>query len=123
MKITCFNPLIITPNAADAIEVFEALGFEKKHTKTGINDKNIDSVDLKSPDGYRVNIANVETMPRDMVAIRMNVDNFDEAYDMLISMGFINTQGDKVTDTGSSRATLMMSPSGFAISLCQHIKE
>ena len=30
---------------------------------------------------------------------------------------------DKVTDTGSSKATMMASPSGFTISVAQHIKK
>ena len=38
MKITGFNPLVITPKFDDAVKVFEDLGFEKKHapvTETG----------------------------------------------------------------------------------------
>ena len=31
MKITTFDPLIVSPEAADTIKVFEALGFEKTH--------------------------------------------------------------------------------------------
>ena len=62
-------------------------------------------------------------MPQDLTAIRMTVDNFDEAYEFLISRGFKNSQGDKITDTGTSKATLMISPSGFGISLAQHIKK
>ena len=49
-------------------------------------------------------------------------DNFDEAYEFLKSKGFVNTRGDKVTDTGSAKATMMASPSGFMISLIEHIK-
>ena len=33
MKITGFRPLIISAKANDAIELFEVLGFEKRHTK------------------------------------------------------------------------------------------
>ena len=40
-----------------------------------------------------------------------------------LSRGFTNAQGGKTTDTGSSKATLMVSPSGFAIGLTQHIKK
>ena len=36
MKITSFNPLISTKDAASAIQLFEALGFERRHTKDGI---------------------------------------------------------------------------------------
>ena len=33
MKITSFNPMIITANADDIIKTFEALGFERRHEK------------------------------------------------------------------------------------------
>ena len=123
MKITAFNPLICTPNAQDVTELFEALGFEHAHKKTGINDEDIASFDMKHPDGFRVDVAQVDKMPQDMTAIRMNVRDFDEAYEFLTAHGFKNAQGDKVTETGSSKATLMVSPSGFAISLAEHIKK
>ena len=122
MKITAFNPLIVSPKAAEVIELMEALGFERAHTKTGINE-NITSVDLKHPDGFRVDVAQVDQMPQDMTAIRMNVRDFDEAYEFLISRGFVNADGDKITNTGTSKATLMVSPSGFGISLAEHIKK
>ena len=37
MKITSFYPSIVTKNAEATIALFEALGFERRHTKTGIN--------------------------------------------------------------------------------------
>lgn len=123
MKITAFNPLIVTKDSKSAVELFEELGFEKRHTKTGINDKDITNFDLKDENGFRVDVAQVDNMPQDLTAIRMTVDNFDEAYEFLISRGFKNSQGDKITDTGTSKATLMISPSGFGISLAQHIKK
>ena len=46
----------------------------------------------------------------------------DGAKELFETRGFVNAQGDKITETPSSRATLMVSPSGFAISLGQHIK-
>ena len=55
-------------------------------------------------------------------SIRMTVDNFEEAYELLLAHGLKNAQGEKVTDTGTSKATMMVSPSGFTISLSQHIK-
>lgn len=122
MKITSFNPMVITPKAEDAIKLFEALGFERQHKKTGINDEDITSISMKDGNGFHVDVAKVEKLPQDMTAIRMNVDDFDEAYEFLTARGFKNAQGGKVTDTGSSHATMMVSPSGFAINLVQHIK-
>lgn len=123
MQITAFNPLIITKDAKAAKELFEALGFEHRHTKTGINDEDITSYDLKDPNGFRVNIVQLDQIPQDISSIRMNVRDFDEAYQYLLSKGFKNAQGDKVTDTGSSKATMMVSPSGYTISLAEHIRK
>ena len=58
-----------------------------------------------------------------MTVIRMNVRDFEEAYDFLVSKGFKNAAGDEVTETPSSRSALMVSPSGFAISLSYHIRK
>ena len=122
MKITAFNPLILTKNAADVIALLEELGFEHAHTKTGI-EGHVTSEDMKHPGGFRVDVANTDALPQDMTAIRINVDNFEEAYEFLTSKGFKNAAGDKVTDAGSSKAALMISPSGYAINLVQHIKK
>ncbi|WP_295151615.1 hypothetical protein [uncultured Ruminococcus sp.] len=122
MKITAFNPLVVSKDAKAITEIFEALGFEHAHKKTGIND-DVTSFDMKHPDGFRVDVAQVDQMPQDMTAIRMNVRDFDEAYEFLTARGFKNAQGGKVTDTGTSKATLMVSPSGFAISLAEHIRK
>lgn len=36
MKITSFNPMIITANADDIIKTFEALGFERRHLSSAL---------------------------------------------------------------------------------------
>ncbi|MBR4255780.1 MAG: hypothetical protein IKQ18_01350 [Clostridia bacterium] len=128
MKITSFNPLIVTKDAEAAIALFEALGFERRHKKTGINgDDDITSVRMKytSEDGkvFHVDIAESARVPRDITSIRMNVDNFDEAFKMLEEKGFKNAQGDRITDTGTSKSTMMVSPSGFSVSFTEHIKD
>ena len=56
-----------------------------------------------------------------MVTIRMNVDDFNEARTMLESRGF-TAPGEVVTDA-SSKSIGMISPSGFMISLVEHIKK
>ena len=123
MKITAFNPMILTPKAEEAIELFEALGFEQRHKKEGITESNVTGVDMKNADGFRVNVVQVDQFPQAATTIRMNVRDFDEAYQVLASHGFKNPQGDKIEDTGTSRACMMVSPSGFSISLSQHIRK
>ena len=123
MKITAFNPIILSPKADEVIELFEALGFECRHEKTGISEENVTAVDMKDPNGFRVNIAQVGSMPQDLTAIRVNVSDFDEAVEFLTARGFRNVSQDgQATETGTSRAALMISPSGYAISLSQHLK-
>ena len=123
MTITSFNPLIVTKDAEATIALFEALGFERTHMKTGING-NITSVRMRytGEDGkvFHVDVTNAP-VERDITTIRMNVRDFDEAYKMLEEKGFKNAQGDRITHTGSSESTMMVSPSGFSISITEHI--
>ena len=125
MKITSFNPCIITKDSESVIALFEALGFERRHKKTGINDADITAVRMRytNEDGkvFHVDVTQAP-VPQDITAIRMNVRDFDEAYKLLEEKGFKNAQGDKITNTGSSRSTMMVSPSGFSISVAEHIR-
>jgi hypothetical protein len=41
----------------------------------------------------------------------------------LEAKGFVNAQGDKITETPSSKSTMMVSPSGFSISVSEHIRK
>ncbi len=122
MKITAFNPIILTTNAAEIVPLFEELGFTQAHSKEGA-DGSFTSYDLKYGEDFRVDVTQVDSMPQDMTAIRMNVRDFDEAYDLLVSKGFKDVNNGQATDTGTSKATLLISPSGFGISLSQHIRK
>ena len=127
MKITTFNPQIVTGDAESLISLFEALGFERRHKKTGINDAGITSVRMRytSEDGkvFHVDISESPRVPKDITTIRMNVDDFDEAYRKLEEKGFKNAQGDRITNTGTSKSTMMVSPSGFSITITEHVKD
>ena len=126
MKITTFNPMIVTKDAEAVIALFEDLGFERRHMKTGINDTDITSVRMRyeNEDGkvFHVDVAQAHT-PQDITTIRMNIDDFDEAYDLLESKGFKNAQGERITETGSSRSTMMVAPTGYTINITKHIKK
>jgi hypothetical protein len=116
--------MILSKNADEIIKLFEDLGFEKKHTPTVETGKGmVTSTRMKNADGFHIDIADVKTVPQDMTIIRMNVDNFDEAYDMLEEKGFTHPGGSKAVETASNKSAMMTSPSGFAFDLCQHIKE
>lgn len=128
MNITSFNPLIVTKDAQSVIALFEAMGFEHRHTKTGINDSdNITSVRMRytADNGkvFHVDIAESQHVTKDITSIRMNVNDFDEAFKMLEEKDFKNAQGERITNTGTSKSTMMVSPSGFTISISEHIKD
>ena len=123
MKITGFSPIIVSKEPEKLIELFEDLGFEKVHLKTGIENGANETTTLKDENGNRINIASTKVDRQDITAVNINVDNFEEAYDLFISHGFVNPRGDKVTDTGSSKATMLFAPSGAAVNLVEHIKD
>ena len=121
MKFTSFNPLIVTKDAAPVIALFETLGFDRRHTNTNIDDKDITNVTMKDANGFHVDVAQAD-VPRDLTLIRMNVDDFDEAYAFLMDRGFTHPSG-RVVELKSSKSAMLVSPSGFAFDLCQHIRE
>ena len=125
MKITTFNPQIITKNAEPVVRLFEELGFEKRHDQEGIGEMNVEGIRMKDLNGFYVDISQTDVpLPHDMVAIRMNVDDFDEAAKILQSHGCSSFYGDKTADTKSSRSAMMIaSSSGYAFNLVQHIKK
>ena len=123
MKITTFNPQIVTTDAESIIKIFEDLGFERRHQQEGIGELDVTGTRMMDANGFYLDISELDApLPKDMVAIRMNVDDFDEAYEKLIAHGFKNVYGDKNVDTESAKSAMMISASGFAINLIQHIK-
>ena len=124
MKITTFDPMIASPRAEEVINLFEELGFVKQHTPVVTSALGTAAVTrLKHENGYHVDIlAPDRALPRDITAIRMNVDDFDEAYTMLTARGFEIVPGDDIVDLGFAKTVIIVSPSGFMISLMQHIK-
>ena len=123
MKITTFNPQIVSREPENIIRLFEELGFERHHIKEGIGKLNITSTRMKDPNGFYLDVSHADVgQEKDTVTIRMNVDHFDEAYQTLLSHGFINRFEGRIAETGSSRNAVMVSPSGFIITLIQHIR-
>jgi hypothetical protein len=124
MQITTFNPMILSKNADEIVRLFEELGFERKHQVNNIDGKDISSIRMTDANGFNVDVARVESMERDMTTMRMNVRDFDEAYEFLKSRGFKNARGeDHMVESKSARSCLMIAPSGFSIQLTQHIRK
>lgn len=124
MKITTFNPQIVTKDAESAVRLFEGLGFERRHMQEGIGELDVTGIRMKDAAGHCLDVSQTDALPgQDMTAIRMNVDDFDEAYQLLLSRGFKNIYGDHTARTETARSAMMISPSGFAINLVKHIKK
>ena len=124
MKITGFNPMIVTRDPEPVIALFEELGFQKRHTKKGISDGGITAVRMKDANGFHVDVAEANFPER--AVIRMNVDNMEEAVELLTAHGFKMASGKAISetiDTPTSVANVMVSPSGIIISVIQHIKD
>ena len=123
MKITSFNPLIVTKDAESAIALFEELGFARRHTKEGIGENNVTDVRMKDANGFHVDVTQGTG---EWTMIRMNVDNLEEAITFLEARGFHKARhavANKTIDTGSSMFNIMVSASGFIFAVSQHIKD
>ena len=122
MKITTFNPLIITRDPDAVIELFEKLGFKQHHVKQNISEIKTTDVRMKDENGFYVDIAQGDG---EYTMIRVNVDDFDEAIEFFMSHGFRkpnHERAHKTGDTGSSRYTMVVSPSGYILAGTQHKK-
>ena len=120
MKITSFNPLIVTKDAEPVVKLFEELGFEKRHSKEGISVNNATEIRMKDANGFHVDVSQ-GTGEWNM--IRMNVDNLEEAVEFLESRGFHKARHEvakDTIDTGSSRFNIMVSPAGTIFAVSQH---
>ena len=123
MKITSFNPLIVTKDAQAAVKLFEDLGFHPIHNiEVTARSGPVSTVCLENDGGFRVDVSEAP-VPQDLSLIRMNVDDFDEALAFLEERGFRNHNATGATvDTATNKSAMIVSPSGYAFDLCQHLK-
>ena len=57
MKLTTFNPQIITKDAEGVVQLFEALGFERRHTKEEIGELGVTGIRMKDANGFYLDIS------------------------------------------------------------------
>ena len=108
----------------DAIELFKSLGFEIRHHSDDIDERVPISTRLKNKDGFIIDVNKSDKFPHDITLIRINVDNFDECYQLLKEFGFKNVAGeDHTVDVPHFKGAHMISPSGFNVMIMQHIKK
>ena len=122
MKITTFNPLIITRDAEPVIALLEELGFRRHHAKKGIGINDVTDIRMKDDNGFHLYITQGDG---EYTMIRMNVDNLDEAVALFEKHGFRRARHAAVNDTvdtGSSKFQMMVSPSGYIVTVSEHFK-
>ena len=115
MKITTFNPSIITKEAEPVIKLFEELGFEQTHNKAENVDVQFSAHRMKDANGFHVDVVEVPVIPQTYSTIRINVDDYDEAYEFFMSRGFREAKGFAPSTTASSKYAYLVSPSGYII--------
>ena len=124
MKISGFNPSILTSHSEDLISLFEDLGFEKRHDDNAEEGIVSGSVRMKDASGFCVDITSTDRFPQDRTLIRMNVDDFEEGYKLLLDHGFHNALGEgTIIEAEHFRGAHMVSPSGFEIMMMKHISK
>lgn len=125
MKITSFNPMIITNRAEEVLKAFEQWGFNKKHAPTLTMASGTEFTDyrLQSEEGFYMDVAAIDMpLPMEVPAIRINVDDFDEAYRMLTEVGYKPTHEGAFMENEHSKSVALVGPIGFTIYLVQHKK-
>lgn len=122
MKITTFNPSIITKDAEPIIKLFEELGFEQTHNKAENGDVDFSAHRMKDANGFHVDVVEVPVIPQTYTTIRINVDNYEEAIEFFMSRGFREARGFAPSTTASSKYAYLVSPTGVIIDVCEHIK-
>ena len=126
MKITTFNPMIVTNRPEEVLKYFEMFGFTKKHAPTMKmqNGEEFTDYRLETENGFSMDVAAISTpLPMEGPALRMNVDDFDEAYKMLTDCGYKATHEGGIVETEHSKSVALIGPVGFTIYLVQHIKK
>lgn len=132
MKITGFNPAVITKDPEAVIAVFEALGFERTHNKAETTDIEFSSVRMKrmkdgsDTESFHVDVVSspaTERLKQDLTVIRINVDDFDAACELMASKGYRKSDAFGTQGTKSSKYAYFVSPTGTYYDVCQHIKD
>lgn len=123
MKITTFNPSIITKDAEPVIKVFEELGFKQTHNKAENTDVEFSAHRMKDENGFHVDVVEVPVIPQTYSTIRINVDNQEEALEFFKSQGFREARGFAPSTTKSSKYAYLVSPTGIIMDVCRHVKK
>ena len=123
MKITSFNPLIVTKNSENTVKLFEQMGFEIRHTKEQISINGSTDYRMKNENGFHLDVTQGTG---EWMMIRMNVDDLEETIAFLEAHGFHKARHEvakDTIDTGTSRLNIMVSETGLILAVSEHTKD
>ena len=78
---------------------------------------------MKNESGFHVDVVEVPSIPQTYTAIRINVDNYEEAMEFFKAKGFREARGFAPSTTASSKYAYLVSTSGFIVDVCYHVKK
>lgn len=116
--------MIETSHGENLIRYFESMGFEMQHIRQldAVDGRSVSDVSMKDENGFRVDICRDEAAAADRICIRLNVDDFDEAYKTLTAQGFRDIQEGRFMESRTAVETMLVAPSGLGIRLVRHKK-
>ena len=101
----------------------DELGFRQTHNKAENVDIEFSAHRMKNESGFHVDLVEFPMIPQTYTAIRINVDDYEEAYDFFMSRGFRESKIAPPSTTASSKYAYLVSPTGVIIDVCEHIKK
>lgn len=118
MKITSYYPQYVADNFDKMLKEYtEYLGFEIRHKQ---ETENFKLYVLKHPCGHKVDLIESADLKPGFYAIRMNVDNLEEAIDHYIVNGGVREE--TAFERFSARYALVKMPCGN-INIVQHMSD
>lgn len=115
MTITSYYPTLVTRYADDVIRFLKEMNYEVIKTKRSLFNGSIEYV-LQSPDGSKMEVV-YKDIPEDYHAMKINVDNFEEALNYYKNEGYKTTNGPLT----SRKAAFLTTPANLQVLLMQNI--
>lgn len=121
MKIKSLYPALITSKSEETIEFMKKSGFFIVHKRNDLFEPGETEYVLENTAGNRMDIVSVPSETTDSYAVRINVDNFEDALQSCIEDGFTVLKGPNTKY--NSKNTLLRSQNNMLVFLMQHISE
>lgn len=121
MEISAFYPAVVTDDAAKIIEKMKKFGFSVIHQRNISSVEGVGEYVMANANNQRMDIVSDPSVSGALHAIRVNVDNFEEAMKIYNDEGFTVFKGPNILP--DSKNVLLAAPDKPLILLMQHIKK